>query len=129
VTGQSTYAGGLRQMYFVTRYGSLELVDSNGEVRKRRDLGGGSVAFPALSANHVHVASTEGMHTFTLDLEEVATITNHDAGFSSPAIGPGGEVYLAVGRTLYSYFDVNARMQDVRNHRPGRDVLQPVRNI
>ena len=52
VLGPATVAGGLRQMYFLSRYGTLTAVDSNGKVWKNRNLQYGSVAIPALTANH-----------------------------------------------------------------------------
>ena len=70
----ATVAGGLRQMYFLERYGTLVAVDTNGSVWKQLNLNHGSVAFPALSANHVHVASAAGLHTLSLDLQEIAFV-------------------------------------------------------
>jgi hypothetical protein len=117
--GRSTVAGGLRQMYFVVRSGTLLAVDSNGSIWKRRNLRGGSVAFPAVSANHVHVATTEGLETFSLDLEPVAFRKNGLAGYSSPAIGPDGTVYMIGGQRLFAVFDANTPpFPRVRDHRP-----------
>lgn len=119
--GPSTVAGGLRQMYFVTRYGNLTAIDANGSHWKRRSLNGGSVAFPALSANHVHVATTAGLQTFSLDLEDVSSLRLGNAGYASPAIAPGGDVYAAAGSTLYAFFDAAPRgRQTVRNLHPRR---------
>lgn len=116
--GPATAAGGLRQMYFVVRYGELQAVDSNGSVWKRHQLQGGSVACPALSGNHVHVATTTGLETFSLDLQPVATVRLANAGYSSPAIGADGTVYLCTGRHLYAFFDVaRAPSPRVRDHR------------
>lgn len=113
--GPATVAGGLRQMYFVTRYGDLIAVDSNGAVWKHRDLDGGSVAFPALSGNHVHVASTQGLHTFTLDLQDVSFVRLGNGGFSSPAIGPDGVVYMAAGTSLFSFIDLAPRLRLIQS--------------
>ncbi len=127
----STVAGGLRQMYFLVRYGSLIAVDSNGKVWTQRWLNHGSVALPALSANHVHVATTGGLHTLSLDLQEIAFVhlAGMSAGFSSPAIGPGGNIYVAAGSfppepssnaTLFSFFDESPRMRGGQNPRQGQ---------
>jgi outer membrane protein assembly factor BamB len=114
--GPATVAGGLRQMYFVVRSGDLLAVDSNGSIWKRRPLQGGSVAFPALSGNHLHVATTWGLETFSLDLEPLATVRLSHGGYSSPAIGPDGTVYVGAGPNLYAFFDVNNAPR-VRDHR------------
>jgi hypothetical protein len=119
--GPATVAGGLRQMYFVVRSGSLVALDSNGSVWKRRDLHGGAVAFPALSGNHVHVATTWGLETFSLDLEPLADVRLAHAGYSSPALGPDGTVYVGAGPNLYAFFDVDSPSRPrVRDHRTGR---------
>ena len=127
----STVAGGLRQMYFLVRYGALIAVDSNGKVWTQRWLNHGSVALPALSANHVHVATTGGLHTLSLDLQEIAfvNLAGMSAGFSSPAIGPDGNIYVAAGSfppepssnaTLFSFFDESPRMRGGQNSRQGQ---------
>lgn len=118
--GPATAAGGLRQMYFVVRYGELLAVDSNGSVWKRHQLQGGSVACPALSANHVHVATTTGLETFSLDLQPVATVKLPNAGYSSPAIGADGTVYVCADHRLFAFFDVSrgpSPRPTVRDHR------------
>jgi hypothetical protein len=92
-------------MYFVNRFGQLFAVDPNGSVWKERNLNRGSVAFPAVSGNHVHVATTAGLQTLTLDLQDVAFFPLDGAGFSSPAIGPDGAVYVAAGPFLYAFSD------------------------
>ena len=119
--GPSTVAGGLRQMYFLTRYGTLVAMDSNGKVWKNRNVSYGSVAMPALSANHVHIATAGGVHTFSLDLQQeigFVTLAGTSSGYSSPAIGPNGEVYVAGGSyrpspaansSLYALFDATPR--------------------
>jgi hypothetical protein len=82
-------------------------VDSNGEVRKRRQLGADTVAVPVLSANHVHVATMTELRTLTLDLEDVSSVDLQNRssfpGRSSPAIGADGSVYLAIGSYLHCY--------------------------
>lgn len=116
--GPATVAGGLRQMYFVVRSGELLAVDPNGSFWKRQQLQGGSVAFPALSGNHVHVATTAGLETFSLDLQPLAAVRLAGSGYSSPAIGPDGTVYLAAGKNLYAVFDRdNPTQPRVRDHR------------
>jgi hypothetical protein len=99
----ATVAGGLRQMYFSQRQGTLALVDGNGAVAKRVQLGADTVAAPALAANHVHVATALGLRTLTLDLQDVAAVDLPGAGLSSPAIGPDGEVYVAAGAQLFAF--------------------------
>jgi len=113
----ATVSGGLRQMYFATPYGSLIAVDANGEIWKIRNLMSGSVALPAVSANHVHVAAADGLHTFSLDLQEETAfvpLPPRSAGFSSPAIAANGDVYVAAGAfhpspgnisAVYAFFD------------------------
>jgi hypothetical protein len=136
--GPATVAGGLRQMYFLVRYGTLIAVDSNGKVWKQSQLQHGSVALPALSANHVHVATTGGLHTLSLDLQEISFVrlAGMSAGFSSPAIGPDGDIYVAAGSfapndgsnaTLYSFFDGSPRMREGQNSR--RVQALPARSV
>jgi hypothetical protein len=108
ILGRETMAaGGLRQIYCLSRGGLLDLVDSNGEGRKRRQLGADTVAFPVLSANHVHVVTMHELRTLTLDLEDVASVDLRGRstfpGRSSPAIGPDGSVYLAIGDYLHCF--------------------------
>jgi outer membrane protein assembly factor BamB len=119
----SMIAGGLRQMYFLDRAGKLTAVDSNGSVWKQRKLGQKTVAFPALSGNHVHVSTAAGLQTFTLDLQDVASFSISDPvftmGISSPAIGADGTVFAAadvpsLGRSvLLGLADGVTRMQVV----------------
>jgi outer membrane protein assembly factor BamB len=105
LSSSATVAGGGRQMYFVDRFGTVTALEPNGDVWKRRRLNQGSVAFPAVSGNHVHVATTAGLHTLTLDLEEVAFFPLTGAGLSSPAIGPDGALYVAAGPFMYAFSD------------------------
>jgi PQQ-like domain len=101
-TVTATVAGGLRQMYFLFRSGALFVVDSNGAVtHKFFALEGKSVAFPALSASHLHIVTTQAFTKFSLDL--VFRASNNllfdapHSGLSSPAIGPSGEIYVVGG--------------------------------
>jgi hypothetical protein len=108
ILGRETMAaGGLRQIYCLSRGGVLNLVDGDGKVRKRRQLGADTVAFPVLSANHVHVVTMTELRTLTLDLEDVAAVDlqglSSFPGRSSPAIGSDGSVYLAIGSYLHCY--------------------------
>jgi outer membrane protein assembly factor BamB len=115
--GAATVAGGLRQMYFLVRYGTLLAVDSDGTVWKRQSLDGDSVAFPALSANHVHVSTTKGLHTFSLDLQNTAFVPLDGGGYSSPAIGPDGTVYAAAGKKLFAFAELGTPFTEIRDHR------------
>ncbi len=115
-------AGGLRQVYCLARGGMLTAVDSNGAVWKQRQLGADTVAFPVLSANHVHVVTMNELRTLTLDLVDVASVDLRSLsafpGRSSPAIGPDGSIYLAIGSWLHCYFatdsDIDPRDPIVR---------------
>ena len=122
VYGPATVAGGLRHMYFLAREGVLLAVNSDGAVWKRRDLDGGSVAFPALSANHVHVSTTKGLLTFSLDLDDMAFVAMDGGGYSSPAIGSDGTVYAAAGSKLLAFAEAGTPFRDVRDHRSGQNV-------
>lgn len=113
ILGRETMAaGGLRQVYALSRGGVLDLVDSNGQVRKRRQLGADTVAFPVLSANHVHVVTMTELRTLTLELEDVSAVDlqGHSSfpGRSSPAIGPDGSLYLAIGSYLQCYLSAGS---------------------
>ena len=98
---RATVAGGLRHMYFVLHAGALFAVDSNGAVWHRFVLQGKSVAFPALSASHIHVVTTRVFRKFSLDLQWNASnnllFRSPHSGLSSPAIGPSAEVYVVGG--------------------------------
>jgi len=116
--GRATVAGGLRHMYFLIRSGALFLVDSNGAVtHKFFALEGKSVAFPALSANHLHIVTTQAFRKFSLDLVSRAVngllFDAPHAGFSSPAIGPNGEVYV-VGVRLRAFSIFRRRRRRLR---------------
>jgi hypothetical protein len=99
----ATVAGGLRQMYFLVRQGEVLMVDTNGAIRKKLVLGAGSVAFPALSGNHLHVSSLLGLRTLSFDLKDVASTALPGAGLSSPAIGADGSVFVAAGKALFGF--------------------------
>jgi hypothetical protein len=64
--------------------------------------GGRSIASAASSCTHVFVATTSGV--MTLDANNMNTIANltgiSGAGFSSPVIGPAGQVYIMAGQNL-----------------------------
>jgi outer membrane protein assembly factor BamB len=111
---EAMVAGGLRHMYCLTRKGTLVAVDSNGAIWKQRELGADTAAFPAVSANHVHVVTMNELRTLTLDLQDVASVSlanlSSHPGLSSPAIGPDGSVYLAIGSWLHCY------LPDARPH-------------
>jgi outer membrane protein assembly factor BamB len=101
----ATVAGGLRQMYFVVRQGTLMAVDANGSVWKHRQLGADSVAYPALTGNHVHVATASGLRTLTLMLEEVSAVDLPGAGYSSPAVDANGSVFVATNDALFGFLN------------------------
>jgi hypothetical protein len=105
VGSEATVAGGLRQMYFLARGGTLRAVDANGTIWQQRELGADTVATPVLSGDHVHVATMTELRTLTLDLHDVASVslTNRSYGLSSPAIGPDGSVYFAITGYLLGY--------------------------
>src|SRR5262249_55581404 len=100
-------AGGLRHMYFLSRAGHLTALDSNGATLGGADLGATTAATPVVSANHVHVVTDKELRTLTWDLKDVASLNLWDLsayrGLSSPAIGPDGSVYFAIGVQLHAY--------------------------
>jgi hypothetical protein len=101
----ATVAGGLRQMYFLTRQGTLLAVDTNGAVWKERQLAADSVAFPALTLNHVHVATAQGLRTFDLALDDVSSVDLPDAGYSSPAVDANGSVFVATNTAVHGFLN------------------------
>lgn len=98
---QAPPVAALRQIYVVSKY-ELIVLDSNGVETSRQPLagyGGGA----SLSLDFVYVMATEGLHTFSLDANSRLVPRTLDNtwlpgthfGFSVPAIGPDGTVYLA----------------------------------
>jgi outer membrane protein assembly factor BamB len=98
---QSPPVAALRHIYVVSR-DDLVVLDSNGVETSRQPLagdGGGA----SLSLDFVYVMASEGMHTFSLDgnaqlvprTVDSSFLAGTHAGYSVPAIGPNGSVYLA----------------------------------
>jgi hypothetical protein len=106
ILGAEIGRAGLRQMYFLARNGTLSEVDTNGKIVKL-DLQAETVAFPMVSANHVHVATAKEFLTLTLDLQDVASVPVSQRtlcpGLSSSAIGPDGSIYFATGSRLFAW--------------------------
>jgi putative pyrroloquinoline-quinone-binding quinoprotein len=101
----ATVAGGLRHMYFLARGGTLRMVDANGRIVQERELAADTVSSPVVSGNYVYAATMAELRTLTLDLQDVASVIvgNRGWGRSSPAIGPDGSVYFAIGQYLHGY--------------------------
>ena len=115
----ATVAGHFRQMVFLQRQGTLTLVDTNGTVVQSKELGADSVAYPALTMNHVHVATAQGLRTLTLMLEDVASVDLPGAGFSSPAVDAKGSVFVATDDALFGFVNGPAtRYHDLISDRP-----------
>jgi hypothetical protein len=78
---------------------SLHAIDTaDGRPTYKFALNGSSVASPALTANHLHVSSNTGFYTFSGFPEDPnSDIVLHGGtvgGFSSPAVGGDGTVYV-----------------------------------
>lgn len=98
---QSPPVAGLRQIFVVSTR-DLIVLDSNGVETSREPLagtGGGA----SLSLDFTYVMASQGLHTFSLDgnsnlvprtLDSTFLDGSH-VGYSVPAIGPDGTVYLA----------------------------------
>jgi outer membrane protein assembly factor BamB len=98
---QSPPVAGLRQIYVVSER-DLVVLDSNGVETSREPLagtGGGA----SLSLDFAYVMASRGLHTFSLDANsrlvprtlDKTYLDGTHVGYSVPAIGPNGNVYLA----------------------------------
>ncbi|MEP6688844.1 MAG: hypothetical protein ABJC36_10895, partial [Gemmatimonadales bacterium] len=103
------------RLLLVSKEGSVIGLDAGGAVRSRLELGYGSIARAAASANHVFVSTTQGL--YTLDATG-STVEFHfpwvNGGIWSPAIGPAGHVYAMAANVLFVF--PAPRMQPIRDH-------------
>jgi hypothetical protein len=88
----------------VSRNGAVHKI-SGSSVVTRALTGGESIASAAASCTHVFVSTTNGFMTF--DANNMYPIASYPCdsggGFSSPVIGPGGQVYAIVGQYLFVF--------------------------
>lgn len=82
-----------RQVYVVVN-SRLDVLDSDGDLLHQYTMAGQSVASPALSADLAYVNATDGLYTFTFDLESFFRNGQVKGGLSSPAIAKDGTVYV-----------------------------------
>ncbi len=88
----------LRQIYLTTDDDRFVILDSDGDLLSETPLKGSGAA--AMSLDHVFVASTEGMHTLSLDPADGFSFDSSIAseghiGIAIPALGEDGTVYVA----------------------------------
>ena len=70
------------------------VLSNNGQLISKLDLGGSTVASPAVAADKVYVSTDVGLYSFTWDLNSFTRDGTARGGFSSPAIGKDGTVYM-----------------------------------
>ena len=76
----------------------LYKLGSDGEVLSTRSLASYGSSAPVISANHVYVATEEGLQTYDLDLDGDHALDGNARGFwVAPAIGEDGTVYALTG--------------------------------
>lgn len=83
----------LGRQIFIASLKTLHLLDYNGDLIRTFDFGGQTVSSPSLSANHVHMSSTDGMYTLSLDLLVRTKDSSSTGGLVTPAIGVDGRIY------------------------------------
>jgi hypothetical protein len=89
------------KLVVVSREGTMTLL---GGYRRQVQLGGESIAAAAASCNHVFVASTNELATYSAStLTLVASVPWVDGGRAAPVIGPNGNVYAIAANTLYVF--------------------------
>jgi outer membrane protein assembly factor BamB len=98
-----TPASFLRQIYVTTFDGHLAMVDSNGILKKKVNVGGQIKSSPMVTATHVFVASSNGLHSYDLMLTSDHKGYNSPAGVSSFAIAADGALYVVAGGKLNAY--------------------------
>jgi len=87
----------MRQLYVGSMGGDFAMIDSNGTVVRKANLGGACATPAIVTGSSVFVYSANGLYGFDLFLNKIAEI--HflgDMGQSSPAIGQDGTIYLVV---------------------------------
>lgn len=83
----------LGRQIFIASLTTLHLLDYNGDLIRTFDLEGQTISSPSLSANHVHVSSTDGMYILSLDLLDSTKDSSSTGGLVTPAIGVDGRIY------------------------------------
>lgn len=83
---------------------TISLFNAEGTLVRAAGVGARTAASPAVTRNHVHVATDHGLWTFNRDLSATeAGNPGVQSGFSTPAVGHDGRVYVAGSRALYAF--------------------------
>jgi outer membrane protein assembly factor BamB len=96
---KSTPGGFVNFLYAASLSNLYKIDEGDGSFAASQQLNSPTVASPAVSAQHVYVSTANGLWTFSLDLDP-EQFTAIPGGFSSPAIGPDGTVYVATTDNL-----------------------------
>ena len=83
----------LGRQIFIASLTTIHLLDYNGDLIRTFDLEGQTISSSSLSANHVHVSSTDGMYILSLDLLDSTKDSSSTGGLVTPAIGVDGRIY------------------------------------
>lgn len=95
----ATPAGFARPIVIVSQK-QVHLVDANGGMLDRGDLGGSTHASPAVSAEWIYVAHANELVSYGLTGLNIRAHADSRAALSSPAIGPQGAVYATHRRDV-----------------------------
>ena len=98
-----TPASFLRQIYATTIDGDVAMIDSNGVLKKKVNVGGQIKSSPLVTATHVYVSAANGIYAFDLFLNKLHTYASQPAGVSSFAVGADGSTYVVAGDTLHAF--------------------------
>lgn len=82
-----------RQVYFCADKKFI-VIDADSTLWHEHLLGGKCLGSPALSANFAYVSATDGLYTFSFDLQNFSKNGDVLGGVSSPVIGDDGTVYV-----------------------------------
>jgi len=107
-----------RQVYFAADK-KLIVLDANSKLWEQHDLGGRCLGAVALSANFAYVSATDGLYTFSFDLQNFSKNSAVIGGISSPAIGDDGTVYVMdLRNTLWAFGGQTTATSQRPSHHP-----------
>lgn len=91
----ATPAQFITPIYVVDIRGRIYAITTTGQLWLKVDSGGSTIASPALTRDWLYLSTYDGFHAYSTGFEQHWSDSTLRGGKSSPAIGPGGEVYVA----------------------------------
>lgn len=80
--------------FYATSLRHLHEFAANGNLLRKFELKGETLASPAVTADAVYISTTAGLETFALDYSVYTADIKPSGGVSSPAVGVDGTIYM-----------------------------------